>query len=195
MAATTPNPAPSLDVRLSSSRRLPAALAVAVTAALVVSRFGAADPTTWLLETVWVMAGLPLIILFHNRFPLSGLLCGLLAAHALVLIVGGHYTYAEVPVGDWVRDWLGWERNPYDRFGHLMQGFVPAILVRELLVRTSPCAAAAGSPSSPSAPAWPSAPSSRCWNGWRPSPAARPRTRSWERRGTCGTPSGTCSAP
>ncbi|MEV2263473.1 DUF2238 domain-containing protein [Streptomyces anulatus] len=138
MAATTPNPAPSLDVRLSSSRRLPAALAVAVTAALVVSRFGAADPTTWLLETVWVMAGLPLIILLRNRFPLSGLLCGLLAAHALVLIVGGHYTYAEVPVGDWVRDWLGWERNPYDRFGHLMQGFVPAILVRELLVRTSP---------------------------------------------------------
>ncbi|AWL87813.1 hypothetical protein AMK14_33390 [Streptomyces sp. TSRI0445] len=138
MAAITPNPAPSLDLRLSSSRRLPAALAVAVTAALVVSRFGAADPTTWLLETVWVMAGLPLVILLRNRFPLSGLLCGLLAAHALVLIVGGHYTYAEVPVGDWVRDWLGWERNPYDRFGHLMQGFVPAILVRELLVRTSP---------------------------------------------------------
>lgn len=138
MAATDPYIAPSLDVRLSPRRRLPTALAVAVTAALVVSRFGAADPTTWLLETVWVMAGLPLIILLRGRFPLSGLLCGLLAAHALVLIVGGHYTYAEVPAGDWVRDWLGWDRNPYDRFGHLMQGFVPAVLVRELLVRTSP---------------------------------------------------------
>ncbi|RLV66492.1 inner membrane protein YjdF [Streptomyces sp. CBMAI 2042] len=123
---------------LPSRRRLPALLAVGVSAALVASRFGAADPTTWLLETVWVMVGLPLAVLLRHRFPLSGLLCGLLAAHALVLIVGGHYTYAEVPVGDWVRDWLGWDRNPYDRFGHLVQGFVPALLVRELLLRTSP---------------------------------------------------------
>ncbi|MEU6845605.1 DUF2238 domain-containing protein [Streptomyces sp. NPDC046716] len=138
MTATHPAPAPTPAVSLLPRRRLPAVLAVAVTVALVVSWFGAADPTTWLLETVWVMAGLPLAILLRHRFPLSGLLCGLLAAHALVLIVGGHYTYAEVPAGDWVRDWLGWNRNPYDRFGHFMQGFVPAVLVRELLVRTSP---------------------------------------------------------
>ncbi|MFI1804925.1 DUF2238 domain-containing protein [Streptomyces griseus] len=138
MTATHPVPAPTQDASLSPGRRLPAVLAFAVAGALVVSWFGAADPTTWLLETVWVMAGLPAAILLRRRFPLSGLLCGLLAAHALVLIVGGHYTYAEVPAGDWVRDWLGWERNPYDRFGHLVQGFVPAVLVRELLVRTSP---------------------------------------------------------
>ncbi|MFI7009504.1 DUF2238 domain-containing protein [Streptomyces sp. NPDC050145] len=119
-------------------RRLPAVLAVLVAAALVGSAFGAKDPATWVLETVWVMLGLPLLVLLRRRFPLSGLLCGLLAVHATVLIVGGHYTYAEVPAGDWVRDWFGLERNPYDRFGHLMQGFVPAILVRELLVRTSP---------------------------------------------------------
>lgn len=130
------HPAPALS--LPSRRRLPALLAVGVSAALVASWFGAADPTTWLLETVRVMVGLPPAILLRHRLPLSGLLCGLLAAHALVLIVGGHYTYAEVPAGDWVRDWLGWDRNPYDRFGHLMQGFVPAVLVRELLLRTSP---------------------------------------------------------
>ncbi|MFB6841036.1 DUF2238 domain-containing protein [Streptomyces sp. NPDC056361] len=122
----------------ATGRRLPAVLALAVVVALAVSAIGAADPTTWLLETVWVMLGLPLVVLLRKRFPLSGLLCGMLAVHALVLIVGGHYTYAEVPAGDWVRDWWGLERNPYDRFGHLMQGFVPAILVRELLVRTSP---------------------------------------------------------
>ncbi|MFF7443161.1 DUF2238 domain-containing protein [Streptomyces sp. NPDC008122] len=138
MSAIHPTFSPAPDARPASGRRLPAVLALAVGAALTVSAFGAADPTTWALETVWVMLGLPLVILLSKRFPLSGLLCGLLAAHATVLIVGGHYTYAEVPAGDWVRDWFGLERNPYDRFGHLMQGFVPAILVRELLVRTSP---------------------------------------------------------
>ncbi|MFF9759748.1 MULTISPECIES: DUF2238 domain-containing protein [unclassified Streptomyces] len=134
------NPSPS-DVPPApggTGRRLPAVLVAVVAAALMASAWGAKESTTWLLETVWVMVGLPLAILLRRRFPLSGLLCGLLAVHALVLIVGGHYTYAEVPAGDWVRDWFGLERNPYDRFGHLMQGFVPAILVRELLVRTSP---------------------------------------------------------
>ncbi|MFI8093270.1 DUF2238 domain-containing protein [Streptomyces sp. NPDC086080] len=128
----------TLSVPGRGGRRLPAVLAALVAAALTVSAFGAKDPTTWVLETVWVMLGLPMAVLLRRRFPLSGLLCGLLAVHALVLIVGGHYTYAEVPAGDWVRDLFDLERNPYDRFGHLMQGFVPAILVRELLIRTSP---------------------------------------------------------
>ncbi|MFJ8134232.1 DUF2238 domain-containing protein [Streptomyces hydrogenans] len=138
MSTIHPTVSPVQDARPAFRRRLPAVLAFCVAAALAVSAWGAKDPTTWLLETVWVMVGLPLAILLRRRFPLSGLLCGLLAAHGLVLIVGGHYTYAEVPAGDWVRDWLGLERNPYDRFGHLVQGFVPAVLVRELLVRTSP---------------------------------------------------------
>ncbi|MEU2225977.1 DUF2238 domain-containing protein [Streptomyces sp. NPDC018347] len=116
----------------------PALFAGVVAVGLTVSAVGARDRTTWFLETVWALAGLPLAVLAWRRFPLTGLLCGLLAAHALVLAVGGHYTYAQVPVGDWVRDGLGLERNPYDRFGHLMQGFVPAVLVRELLSRTSP---------------------------------------------------------
>ncbi|MFE5139353.1 DUF2238 domain-containing protein [Streptomyces fagopyri] len=119
-------------------RFLPAALVALVLAGLAVSAWNPHDRTTWLLETVWVLLGLPLAVLFRRRFPLTNLLCCLLAAHALVLAVGGHYTYAEVPAGDWVRDRLGLSRNPYDRFGHLMQGFVPAVLVREVLSRTSP---------------------------------------------------------
>ncbi len=131
---TAAHPAP-----LPAPRRVPPALFAGVVAVgLAVSAVGARDRTTWFLETVWALAGLPLAVLAWRRFPLTGLLCGLLAAHALVLAVGGHYTYAQVPVGDWVRDGLGLERNPYDRFGHLMQGFVPAVLVRELLSRTSP---------------------------------------------------------
>lgn len=131
---TAVHPAP-----LRAPRRVPPVLFAGVVAVgLAVSAWDARDRTTWFLETVWALAGLPLVVLLWRRFPLTGLLCALLTAHALVLAVGGHYTYARVPVGDWVRDTFGLERNPYDRFGHLMQGFVPAVLVRELLSRTSP---------------------------------------------------------
>ena len=85
-----------------------------------------------------MILGIPLVLLTWRRFPLTTLLCVLLAGHALILIVGGHYTYARTPVGDWLRDTLDLSRNPYDRIGHFVQGFVPAILVRELLVRLSP---------------------------------------------------------
>ncbi|MGW6140456.1 DUF2238 domain-containing protein [Streptomyces sp. NPDC055144] len=117
---------------------LPRVCVAVVVVGLAVSAWAPHDRTTWLLEVVWVLIGLPLAVLARRRFPLSGLLCCLLAAHALVLALGGHYTYAQVPLGEWVKDGLGLSRNPYDRFGHLMQGFVPAVLVRELLVRTSP---------------------------------------------------------
>ncbi|MFG2886219.1 DUF2238 domain-containing protein [Streptomyces sp. NPDC048297] len=133
-----PHPAPR-PARHSAARRVPPAVFAGVAAVgLAVSAWGVRDRTTWFLETFWVLAGLPLVVLLWRRFPLTGLLCALLAAHALVLAVGGHYTYARVPAGDWVRDTFGLSRNPYDRFGHLMQGFVPAVLVRELLARTSP---------------------------------------------------------
>ncbi|MCX4767537.1 DUF2238 domain-containing protein [Streptomyces sp. NBC_01275] len=125
-------------VRPAPRMTLPTVCAGVVVAGLALSAWHAYDPTTWLLETVWALIGLPVIVLTWRRFPLTGLLCCLLAAHALVLALGGHYTYARVPLGDWVRDAVGLDRNPYDRFGHLMQGFVPAILVRELLSRTSP---------------------------------------------------------
>lgn len=126
------------DVRQGFRPSLPAALACGVLVVLVLSGWHPHDRMTWFLEVVWVVVGLPLLVLTRRRFPLTGLLCCLLAAHAVVLMVGGHYTYAEVPLGDRVRDAFGLDRNPYDRFGHLMQGFVPAVLVRELLVRTSP---------------------------------------------------------
>lgn len=122
----------------SPPRRLPVLLAGLVSVGLAVSVWQPHDLTTWFLETVWILAGLPLIVLTWRRFPLTNLLCCLLALHALVLMVGGHYTYAQVPLGDWARDMFGLDRNPYDRLGHLMQGFVPAVLVRELLSRTSP---------------------------------------------------------
>ncbi len=76
------------------------------------SAWGARDRVTWFLETGVGAGGAALAVLARRRFPLTGLLCGLLTAHALVLALGGHYTYAEVPVGDWVRDTFGLERNP-----------------------------------------------------------------------------------
>lgn len=75
---------------------------------------------------------------FQRRFPLSSLLLVLLWVHSVILIIGGHYTYARVPLGDWAMEWFGWSRNNYDKVGHFAQGFVPAVLVREILVRTSP---------------------------------------------------------
>jgi putative membrane protein len=99
---------------------------------------GPHDRLTWWLESFPVLLGVPLILLFARRFPLSTLLLVLIWLHAVVLVVGGHYTYARVPLGEWARDWFGWPRNNYDKLGHFMQGFVPAILTRELLVRTSP---------------------------------------------------------
>lgn len=96
------------------------------------------DRFTWWLEVLPVVIGVPLIVAVQKRFPLSTLLLVLIWWHAVILIVGGHYTYARVPLGDWARDWFGWSRNHYDKLGHFAQGFVPAILARELLVRTSP---------------------------------------------------------
>ncbi len=101
---------------------------------LVIAR----DRLTWLLEVVWVIAALPLLAWRWSNFPFTRLLCWLLAAHALVLIHGGAYTYAQTPLGFWLRDLFDFERNPWDRVGHLMQGFVPAILARELLLRLTP---------------------------------------------------------
>jgi putative membrane protein len=134
-----PRPASEAVTPAPGTRRtLPLVLVGVVLAGLAVSAWHPHDRLTWLLETVWVLIGLPLAVLHRRRFPLTNVLCCLLAAHALVLALGGHYTYAQVPLGEWVRDGLGLDRNPYDRFGHLMQGFVPAVLVREVLIRTSP---------------------------------------------------------
>lgn len=114
-----------------------------VSVALVVSGLLARDRTTWLMEVVWVIVGLPFIAWRWKAFPLTLVLSVLLVLHALVLIHGGMYTYAQTPLGFAMRDAfraMGFDalRNPWDRLGHFMQGFVPAILARELLVRCTP---------------------------------------------------------
>jgi putative membrane protein len=97
-----------------------------------------ADRFTWAMENVPVWIGLALLFNYRNSFPLSNLCIALLGIHGLILAVGGHYTYAKVPLGDWAAATFHLARNPYDRLGHLAQGFIPAILVRELILRTSP---------------------------------------------------------
>ena len=96
-----------------------------------------ADRLTWALENFPVWFGLIMIPLTDRKFPLSRLCLVLLAVHALILMVGGFYTYAKVPLGEWAKGWFGFERNHYDRFGHIAQGFIPAVLVRELLIRSA----------------------------------------------------------
>jgi putative membrane protein len=93
---------------------------------------------TWVLETFPVMIALPIMLLTYRKFPLSDLTYTLIAIHAMVLMVGGHYSYAKVPLGYWMEHWFGWTRNDYDKIGHFMQGFGPAIYTREIMVRTSP---------------------------------------------------------
>ncbi|MBB5205869.1 putative membrane protein [Inhella inkyongensis] len=93
------------------------------------------DRTTWWLEVIPVLIGLPLLIATWSRYPLSSLLYALLALHMAVLILGGAYSYARVPLGFALQDWLDLARNPYDRIGHFFQGLVPALLARELLQR------------------------------------------------------------
>ncbi len=96
------------------------------------------DRGTWAGEVAPVAIALPSLIATYRRFRFTDLAYRLMAVHAVVLMVGGYYSYAEVPLGFWVRDALDLSRNHYDRLGHFMQGFVPAIVARELLIRTSP---------------------------------------------------------
>lgn len=93
------------------------------------------DRATWWMEVAPVLVALPLLWGLRHRFPLTGLALVLIGIHGLILMLGGAYSYARVPAGDWMRDWLHLARNPYDRLGHVAQGFVPAIVFREWLVR------------------------------------------------------------
>jgi len=106
-------------------------------ATLVWSGIEPKDYLTWVLEVLPAVVGFAVLVATHRRFPLTSLAYVLILAHCIILMVGGHYTYAEVPLFDWVRDWLDLERNNYDKLGHFMQGFVPAIVAREILVRNA----------------------------------------------------------
>ena len=120
------------------SGREPLALLAVGAVALVVSGVAPHDRLTWVLEVAPILIAAPILVATARRFPLTPLTYRLVFVHALILMLGGHYTYAEVPLGDWVADALGLLRNPYDRVGHFAQGFVPAIVVREILIRRSP---------------------------------------------------------
>lgn len=126
---------PLPSVALPPPRREPVVLLVAALVLLVVSGIRPEDRFTWVLEVAPVVVALPILVATYRRFPLTPLVYRLLFFHALVLMLGGHYTYAETPPGFWFRDLFGLARNHYDRFGHFVQGFVPAILVREVLRR------------------------------------------------------------
>ncbi len=102
---------------------------------LVISGIQPFDRTTWWLEVTPVLIVIPILYATHKAFPLSPLLYGLIFLHAIVLIVGGAYSYARVPLGFEIAQWLGLDRNPYDKIGHFMQGFVPAMVAREILIR------------------------------------------------------------
>lgn len=108
---------------------------VLVCTALLASAIAPHDRLTWVLEVSWVAIGLPVVWWTSRTRPLTAVSVVVMAAHAVLLIVGGQYTYARVPLGDWLRDALDLQRNPYDRIGHLAQGFAPAIWGREILIR------------------------------------------------------------
>ena len=118
--------------------RYPLILLLVVAVGLAWSGLAPYDRTTWWLEIFPILIGAPILIATHRRFPLTPLLYTLLAIHAVILMVGGHYTYARVPLGFWAQEAFGLARNHYDRLGHFAQGFIPAILAREILLRTSP---------------------------------------------------------
>lgn len=110
-------------------------LTLIVAVALVASGIEPRDRITWWMEVAPVLIAAPILALTYRRYPLTHLLYVLIALHALVLIYGGAYTYSHVPLGFWLQDVLGTVRNPYDKIGHFMQGFVPALLAREILAR------------------------------------------------------------
>ena len=110
-------------------------LALIVLLALVASGIAPYDRATWLLEVAPVLIAFPLLLWTYQRFALTRLLYVIIALHALVLILGGAYTYARVPPGFWVQDLFELSRNPYDKLGHFIQGVTPALLAREILSR------------------------------------------------------------
>ena len=107
-------------------------------AGLVISGLQPYERVTWIMEVAPVVVVMPLLWITRRRFPLTTLLYVLISMHALILMTGGHYTYARVPLGNWLQQALHLARNDFDRLGHLAQGFIPAIAVRELLLRQTP---------------------------------------------------------
>ncbi|MDM7996728.1 MAG: DUF2238 domain-containing protein [Acidobacteriota bacterium] len=119
----------------SGDKKLHLFLWLSLAALLLWSGWKPADRFTWLLEVLPIFIISAVLLAIYRRFYFSRLVCWLMWLHAIVLLVGGHYTYAEVPLFDWIRDAFHLARNHYDRVGHFMQGFVPAMMSREVLLR------------------------------------------------------------
>ncbi|MBA3496954.1 MAG: DUF2238 domain-containing protein [Gemmatimonadales bacterium] len=114
------------------------ALLASMTALLIWSGITPHDRFTWWLEVAPILIGVPALILLYPTLRLTPLTYALVWLHCLILMLGGHYTYAQVPLGFWIQDALGFARNHYDRIGHFAQGFIPAMLAREIFIRRSP---------------------------------------------------------
>lgn len=127
-----------MDDTLNPDRRQDAILLgalVLLMALLALSGYRPYDRTTWVLEVFPILIVVPVLLATRRSYPLTPLLYGLIFVHAVILMVGGRYTYARVPLGFWIEQVLGLHRNPYDKIGHLAQGFIPAIAIREVLLR------------------------------------------------------------
>jgi putative membrane protein len=120
------------------SSRYEVLLLVSLIAILVWSGIGPHDRFTWFLEVAPVLIGVPILVYLYPRFRFTRLVYTLVWIHAVILMVGGHYTYAQVPFGFWMQETFGFARNHYDRIGHFAQGFIPAMLAREIFLRKSP---------------------------------------------------------
>ena len=105
---------------------------------LTISGLAPIDRTTWFMEVAPLFIAIPILVATSRRFPLTRLAYLLIFIHAVIIMVGGHYTYAKVPLGFWFQDLFDLSRNHYDRLGHLAQGFIPAIIAREILLRLTP---------------------------------------------------------
>ena len=116
----------------------PTALLIAGAILLAVSAWQPYEFGTWVMEVFPIFIAVPILAATYRRFPLTDLAYTLIFVHACILMLGGHYTYARVPLGFWMQDLFHFSRNHYDRIGHFAQGFVPAIVAREILIRCTP---------------------------------------------------------
>jgi len=125
-------------MRAPTGESVPPFLVAVLCAVLIWSVIGCHDGFTWFLEVLPALIGIPVLIRLYPRFRFTNLVYALITAHAIILMIGGHYTYALMPVFEWIKQAYHLDRNYYDRLGHFAQGFVPALIAREVLLRTTP---------------------------------------------------------
>ena len=163
---------------------------------LILSSIKPHDYFTWFLEVLPALIGIVVIwyLKKYHKFEFTRLVLFWLLVHSIVLMIGAHWTYAEVPFFNWLRDIGLFSRNNYDKVGHFMQGFVPFLVAREVLIRETPLTAQPGSIFFRSVLSKPPAPFMNCSNGWFPSCPEVPGIHSWGPRGIYGIRNQICSS-